>query len=179
MRWLTHSRWSDEVDPLDAGVSWYELCLSYMYATRRGVVINTGGTGPMFRPLQLELNNPDVDFGRQVFAFERAMATLQTLLGRTIFFGDRTMVRSLRIMGGTKLKTGLSPRPSFPYQQEIVTNLVAYFASNTEDAGAPTVPAIPPIVLCTEDSRDERDQQLGWQIRASRYKTCRRKSRRS
>ena len=178
LQWLKHVLWPDTQDTQGAGVTWIELALSFQYSVQKGVVINTGGTGAEFRPYHLSLNTVDTEFSRQVFAFERAATTLQTLLGRQLFPDRRAPAKSIRIMGASHARSGFSIRPSFPYQSTIIDSLSNHYrqlAMNPELSGGPTVPMLTPIVEWREDERDERDAAIGWGRRYSRYNRCRRR----
>ena len=170
--------WPRETDPLGAGVTWYELTLSWLYSVQKGIVINTGGHGPMFQPLQLEVNTPDIEFSRQVYAFERAITTLQTLIGRPLFPEKRQQARSVRFLGCGHSKTGFAHRPAFPHQEAIINSLLTHFNQLADDAtqtGPPMVPSLTPIIPWLNDPRDRQDMQKGWHTRATRYNRRRRR----
>eukprot|EP00438_Fugacium_kawagutii_P024138 Skav222774 [mRNA] locus=scaffold600:399687:405058:- [translate_table: standard] len=68
LEWLALLRWpatDQDADPLQAGVSWYELAISFLWCTQRGIMINTGGQGKHFAPSLVDLNNPDVEWNLQ------------------------------------------------------------------------------------------------------------------
>ena len=174
--WLQHVRWPDVEDTQGAGVSWYELTLSFQYATQRGIVVNVGGHGPHFRPQQLELNNPDIEFSRQNYSFERAISTLQTVLGRALVPTKRIQAKSVRILGRQHAKSGLAHRPAFPFQREICDQMrhFSLLAMDPQQSGQPLVPVQTPMIVWTIDPRDQEDAD-DWAARSTRYNRHRRR----
>ena len=108
LEWLQLVTWpTQQLDPLGAGVSWYELTLSYMLAANKGILVNEA-SGLGFRPKRLRKNDPDVSFGKQILFFERAISSLKILLGQDLWCGTRAQATSVRILGATQTKCGLT-----------------------------------------------------------------------
>ena len=85
-----------EQDPLKAGVTWYELMISFKWYMQKGITANAGTSGMGFRPHRLEINNEDVSTGKQTLYFERSLSTLKLLLGKTFWQGERITATSVR-----------------------------------------------------------------------------------
>ena len=169
LEWLQMIRWpEEETDPLNAGVSWYELALSFMISTNKGIVVNSGASGMAFQPLRLDRHDVDTPFGKQVLSFERALSTLKILLGQSLWTGQRHAATSVRILGATQSKCGLSHRPDYPYRSELVEMLKDYFS--TEPATPFLVPDRDPIIEVPPVDIDIQDQRNGWKHRVQRYR---------
>eukprot|EP00438_Fugacium_kawagutii_P030624 Skav219540 [mRNA] locus=scaffold556:77175:84289:- [translate_table: standard] len=43
LQWMRQLTWPRQPDPLQAGITWFELTMSFLWYTQEGVVVNTGG----------------------------------------------------------------------------------------------------------------------------------------
>ena len=58
LRFLEQLTWpAAEVDPMKAGVTWYELMISYKMYMQKGVVVNVGTSGMGLKPRRLDMND--------------------------------------------------------------------------------------------------------------------------
>lgn len=170
--WAALLKWPDPPQsPMQSGVSWMELTLSFMICTQKGIMHNEGQAGLEFKPRRLPFNCSDTELSKQVSSFERAFQTVQFLINRTLHHGQRQLTRSLRIIGACQGRNGLNNRPSFPFQTEIVELLHEHFKSNLP--GPPILPVQLPVIQNPENPQDEMDWANGWNHRISRYRQFR------
>ena len=93
---------------------------------------------------------------------------LKNPLGQDLWCGTRAQATSVRILGETQTKCGLTLRPDFPYRADLVRLLKEYFA--THPTGPFVIPDksqlihVPAAEIDTEDLRD------GWKQRVYRYR---------
>ena len=162
LHWLTDVHWpvDDSDEPMQAGVSWFELAISFSICTQKGLMVNGGFRGPQFIPRRLEYNDPDVNFGLQVRSFERAVTYVSTLLDCPLFHGERQLSRAVRFLGAEQGKAGLSVRPQFPFQEEITYMLHNHWKDQCE--GPPVLPIKEPCVVIPTSEQDRLDHLDGW-----------------
>eukprot|EP00438_Fugacium_kawagutii_P025762 Skav208112 [mRNA] locus=scaffold2016:25338:26411:- [translate_table: standard] len=179
LKWLEQVHWPQDeamVDPLRAGITWYELTISFLWSSQWGIMINTGGQGQKFTPELVDINNPDAAWNLQVFSFERCVSHLQTLLNKSLFPQHREVTKSLKYLGATHGRKGFAQRPAFPYQRDIVDLLTRHFhqLKHGQALGGPLIPEVQRLVTPEVSPLDATDRRHGWHTRVQRYQATRR-----
>eukprot|EP00438_Fugacium_kawagutii_P004320 Skav229428 [mRNA] locus=scaffold2297:359455:361740:- [translate_table: standard] len=174
LSWFALLQWpdgDDACDPYGLGVTWSELALSFLISTQFGIIVNRGGQHADFRPEIVPPNVPQVVWSIQVASFERAVRSLQAKIPVPMFPDNRTLAKSYKVLGGDLCKHGLSTRPSFPHQSQVVTSLTDFIAQErVQDAivHVPTVPQLTPLVTSEPFALDAADERNGWNERINR-----------
>ena len=177
LQWLQQVHFPEQTPANDPGISWYEMTVDFLISSQTGVVINGAGPGEPFKPRRLGTNNSDIQFGLQVYSFERAVTQVCRTLGVTVLPKRRRLCTSVKMLGLRNSKAGLQTRPIMPCQSQTMQLLYRHFAALGGDEtkqGGPWIPEQSPIFQQQPTGSDELDLQSAWLERHRRYQ--RRKS---
>ena len=172
LQWLQQVHFLEQTPANDPGVSWYEMTVDFLISSQTGVVINGAGPGEPFKPRRLGTNNTDIQFGLQVYSFERAVTQVCRTLDLTVLPKGRRLCTSVKMLGLRNSKAGLQTRPSMPCQSQTMQLLYRHFAALGGDEtkqGGPFIPQQPPIFQQQPTGSDELDLQSAWLERHRRY----------
>ena len=177
LTWLNLLVWpTTPAEKGSIGITWYELAVNFQTVMQCGLVVNTGTTGKRFLPKQLAMQSHEFAYSKQVYSFERAITNLSTLLGKEIIPRQRQLSSSLRLLGASHGKQGLTIRPQLPRQKETLQSIKDLFDRHrgaTPDE-APAIPSLPPHTVFEEHPSDTQDKN-DWTVRIQKYNKSRKR----
>ena len=171
LTWLSLLVWPNTPAEKGAiGITWYELAVNFQTVMQCGLVVNTGSTGKRFLPKQLAMHSHEYAYSKQVYSFERAIMTLSSVLGKEILPRQRQLSSSLRLLGASRGKQGLTLRPQLPRQTETLQAIRDLFERHrgVTPEESPTIPAMTPHILIDEHISDTLDKQ-DWSLRIQKF----------
>lgn len=171
LHWLSLLKWpATPGTPGSAGITWFELAVNFQTVMQCGLVVNTGSTGKRFLPKQLAMHSHEYAYSKQVYSFERAITTLSSVLGKEILPRQRQLSSSLRLLGASHGKQGLTLRPQLPRQTETLQAIKDLFERHrgVTPEESPTIPALTPHILIDEHISDTLDKQ-DWSLRIQKF----------
>eukprot|EP00438_Fugacium_kawagutii_P004382 Skav230211 [mRNA] locus=scaffold1765:84503:89062:- [translate_table: standard] len=175
LQWLATLHWPTDEAAYDP-VSWYELATSFLYCSQYGIVVNSGHQHADFVPTVVKPNHPDVPWGVQVRAFEKAICNLQKWSATELLPWNRQLSKGHRVLGGTHSKHGLAGRPQYPYQEQVCQNQhehLKLLQLRPDLSGGPVIPDLQPNLHLNHFSIDAEDELRGWHVRVNRARKAR------
>eukprot|EP00438_Fugacium_kawagutii_P035059 Skav236666 [mRNA] locus=scaffold338:177850:179676:+ [translate_table: standard] len=174
--WWTMLDWDQSERPDDPGISWFELAVNFQIVTQRGLAINESPE-QSFTPRYLILQDIDVPYTQQVFAFERTISQLHRLAGVPLPAKRQRHCKSTRILGLAHGKNGLCVRPGMPRQRETIAAIVQHFGQLPYGRmpSQPELPTLTSLVTIPVSRIDTEDMASGWLTRHARFRNHRRR----
>ena len=175
--WLSQLKWPSPTDTTcDTGITWFELAVNFQTVMQCGLMVNLGTTGNNFLPKQLAMHSHEFAYSKQVAAFERAITTIATLLGKEVLPFKRRLSPSIRLFGASHGKQGLTNRPQLPLQRETLETVRNYFLRHrgTSIEEPPQIPTGEPYCYVEEHWTDQQDRK-DWTKRIQRYNRARKR----
>ena len=175
--WMRSVEWPvrpDQHEFQSAGISWYELVVSFMYFSKIYFPLRCPGPNgsEVLRVLGsdaevIALNQKFSDFANTFAIFFKQVTDLvQFPAWPTV---ERGLVRSLYLQGATIFTSGFRWRPVIPYQVEVATVFQGYLRLHKGQSFS----EVPPLCIQVNKDRQQRVQRellASWLSRTMRYR---------
>lgn len=175
--WMRSVEWPvrpDQHELQSAGISWYELLVSFMYFSKIYFPLRCPGPNgsEVLRVLGsdaevIALNQKFSDFANTFAIFFKQVTDLvQFPAWPTV---ERGLVRSLYLQGATIFTSGFRWRPVIPYQVEVATVFQGYLRLHKGQSFS----EVPPLCIQVNKDRQQRVQRellASWLSRTMRYR---------